>query len=90
MGFSAFRDQSTNLDGQRKSRKKSNGNDMDDSEEDDDDNDVSLQNMADADDKIDESKLAPDDAKFSGELADGVNRIRVCSLDPKAVQEPSC
>jgi len=32
--------------------------------------------MAD-DDKDDDGKLAPDDSKFGGELAEGVNRIRV-------------
>jgi hypothetical protein len=86
VGFSAFRDQDTDTSRRRKARKKSNGNiggslnnDSDDDEE--DDNDM-LGKMEDADDKVVSTKLAPEDAKFQGELADGVDRIRVSYLIP--------
>lgn len=75
VGFSAFRD--TEADSRRsKSRKKSNGNIAEDSDDDDDDSDAMIK-LEDADDKDNNvGKLGPEDAK-SGELADGVNRIRV-------------
>ena len=80
MGFSAFRDQDVDASRRRKARKKSNGNVggslNDDSDDDDDDSDA-LVKMEDVDDKDVDTKLAPEDAKFQGELADGVDRIRV-------------
>lgn len=80
VGFSAFRDQASEAARRRKARKKSNGNVADDSDDDDDDSD-GMVNMVDGDDKGDDKdedrKLAPEDAKSQGELADGVNRIRV-------------
>ena len=80
VGFSTFRDKVTEK--ARKPRKKGNGSMEDDSDDDDDDNEV-LGKMDEVDDKYDDSKLGPDDAQFSGELADGVNRIRVSD-------QPSC
>lgn len=77
VGFSTFRDQTTDTSHRRKARKKSNGNIADDSDDDEDDDDVPITKMEDTDDKIDTSKLAPEDARFQGELADGVNRIHV-------------
>lgn len=82
VGFSTFRDQNTDSSHRRKARKKSNGNIADDSDEDDDDDDnAALNKMEDTDDKIDTQKLAPEDARFQGELADGVNRIHVSIFD---------
>jgi hypothetical protein len=86
VGFSAFRDKSA----QRKKRR-SNGipgsTAMDaDSDDDDDDDDrpgaALLIKMEDVDSKDDKSQpTGPEDSKFTGELADGVNRIRVrCPL----------
>ncbi len=86
VGFSTFRDRDSQPGLRRKSRK-SNGaagsSAMDaDSDDDDDEDDGAaiLTKMEDVDSKDDKSKnlLGPDDARFSGELADGVNRIRVC------------
>ncbi|EOO03678.1 hypothetical protein UCRPA7_737 [Phaeoacremonium minimum UCRPA7] len=81
VGFSAFRDQDTESARRRKSRKKSNGSAggaMDEDSDDDDDSDAILGKMEDIDEKEDKTKLVgPDDATFSGELADGVNRIRL-------------
>lgn len=78
MGFSAFRDKDLeNAARRNKARKKSNGAIMEDSDDDDDDESGALAKMEDVDDKLDPKKLKPDDAQFSGELADGVNRIRV-------------
>jgi hypothetical protein len=51
--------------------------DADSDDEDDEDGGEILSKMEDVDSKDDKSRLGPDDAKFSGELADGVNRIRV-------------
>lgn len=77
VGFSTFRDQGSEASRRRKARKKSNGNIADDSDDDDDDdgNEV-LRKLEDTDDK-EVGKLAPEDAQFQGELADGVNRIHV-------------
>ncbi|KAK3349978.1 hypothetical protein B0T25DRAFT_254606 [Lasiosphaeria hispida] len=80
VGFSAFRDNdSQHTSRRKKSRTKTNGNPggMDEDSEDDDDDSELLGKLEDADTKYDKSKLGPDDAKFTGELADGVNRIRV-------------
>lgn len=78
VGFSTFRDQTTDASHRRKARKKSNGNIADDSDEDDDDDEgPAVTKMEDTDDKVDVGKLAPEDARFQGELADGVNRIHV-------------
>lgn len=74
VGFSTFRDKGAQ---DKKGRKKSNGSMADDSDSDDDGDGGMLDKMMDADDKFDHTKLAPDDAKFSGELADGVDRIHV-------------
>jgi len=84
VGFTAFRDSESQPTRRRNAHKRSNGSiggAMDeDSEEDDDDDDAILGKMDDVDTKYDKSKLGPEDAKFSGELAEGVNRIRVRSL----------
>jgi hypothetical protein len=76
VGFSAFRDQEAEEARRRKARKKSNGNAADDSDDDDDENEL-IGKMEEVADKETSSKLAPEDAKFQGELADGVNRIHV-------------
>ncbi|KAK0628927.1 hypothetical protein B0T17DRAFT_614778 [Bombardia bombarda] len=82
VGFSTFRDGETQS-ARKKLRKKSIGGGAamdEDSEEDDDDDekDEILPKMdEDVDAKYDKSKLGPEDAKFTGELADGVNRIRL-------------
>ena len=85
VGFTAFRDQDSETLRRRKARKKSNGNIAEDSDDDDDDDDAVVGKMEDIDDKEgDGDKLAPEDPKFGGELADGVNRIRVshsCRLE---------
>lgn len=88
VGFSTFRDKDSQPTGRRKLRK-SNGaagsSAMDaDSDDDDDDDDSGeiLSKMEDTDTKYDKSKLGPDDAKSTGELADGLNRIRVCYPQP--------
>jgi hypothetical protein len=57
--------------------------DADSDDDDDDDSGELLSKMEDVDSKDGKSnKLGPDDAQFSGELADGVNRIRVCHMSP--------
>lgn len=80
VGFSTFRDHDSSAR-QNKSRKKANGagpGGMDeDSDDDDDDNEI-LGKMEDLDDKDSKAKPGgPEDSQFPGELADGVNRIRV-------------
>lgn len=84
VGFSAFRDQETEAAKRRKARRKSNGNGghgMDeDSDDDDDDDDANpLAKMQDVDDKVVKSNLGPEDAKVTGELQAGIDRIRVSS-----------
>ncbi|KAF3761894.1 hypothetical protein M406DRAFT_64975 [Cryphonectria parasitica EP155] len=82
VGFSAFRDQEAESTKRRKSRMKSNGaaSAMDEDSEDDDDEPEILGKMEDLDEKEVKSSSAPEDAKFTGELAEGVDRIRVCIL----------
>jgi hypothetical protein len=83
VGFSAFRDQETEAAKRRKARRKSNGNagvDMDDDSDDDDDDEDPLAKMEDIDDKVVKSHLAPEDAKVTGELQAGIDRIRVSIL----------
>ncbi|KAK3945585.1 hypothetical protein QBC46DRAFT_94711 [Diplogelasinospora grovesii] len=84
VGFSTFRDHDAKQSsGRRKSRRKSNGGLVgamdEDSDDDDDDDEVDevLSKMEEVDTKYDKTKLGPEDAKFTGELADGVNRIRL-------------
>lgn len=82
VGFSAFRDQGAESAKRRKSRNNKYGlpGAMDeDSDEDDDDESEILGKMEDLDDKDIKSSNAPEDAKFTGELADGVDRIKVCT-----------
>ncbi len=85
VGFSTFRDQDAGTARQKTSHKRNAsviGATMDEDSEEDEDEDRAkiLGKIEDTDDKDVKSsgKLAPEDAKFSGELADGVNRIRVC------------
>ncbi|KAI5866382.1 hypothetical protein GGS23DRAFT_384860 [Durotheca rogersii] len=96
VGFSAFRDQEAEAAKRRKARKRSNGHNgnlMDEDSDDDDDDDdgdddiVPLSKMED-DDKILKTHLAPDDAKVTGELQAGIDRIRLKrqhSADPESV-----
>lgn len=83
VGFSTFRDKESQPTRRKKSKKNnemgSNSMDADSDEDDDDDNEI-LGKMEDVDTKYDKSKLGPEDAKFTGELAAGVDRIRVCSM----------
>lgn len=83
VGFTNFRDGEAS--GPKKSRKKTNGGTSaptsgggDESDEDEDE-DIKL-DEADAmeDDNVLSKILSPEESKFSGELAEGVNRIKVC------------
>ncbi|EFY90441.1 hypothetical protein J3458_000706 [Metarhizium acridum] len=91
VGFSAFRDQTTETSRRRKARKKSNGSIAEDSDDDDDDDESNNLNKMEDDDKDGEGKEASEDSKFGGELADGVNRIRLKrahSADPDSHSTP--
>lgn len=84
VGFSAFRD-SDGPARRNKARKKSNGSlvggEMD--EDSDDEDDEAAMKMEEVDDKDLKSMLSPEDAKRQGELAEGVDRIKVSvSLPP--------
>ena len=80
VGFTAFRDSGVDGTRRRKARKKSNGKAMqEDSDEDDDDDDI-LGKMQDINEKVG-THLAPEDAEFSGVLADGVDRMKVRFMD---------
>ncbi|KAM0480952.1 hypothetical protein ACHAPX_003843 [Trichoderma viride] len=94
VGFSAFRDQEAEEARRRKARKKSNGNVADDSDDDDDENELIGKMEEVADKETSSNKLAPEDAKFQGELADGVNRIHLkrahsAELDANSTPETS-
>lgn len=79
VGFSTFRD--NDLSSRRsKARKKSNGSiggAMDEDSDDEDDDAEFVGKMEDVDDKDVKTMLSAEDAKFQGELADGVGRIKV-------------
>lgn len=79
VGFSSFRDSEP----QNKARKKSNGASsgamIEDSDEDDEDVEI-VGRMEDVDDRDVKSMLSPEDVKFTGEIADGVGRIKVTSM----------
>ena len=51
---------------------------MEDSDEDEDDLEI-VGKMEDVEEKDVKNMLSPEDAKYSGELADGVGRIKVSS-----------
>ncbi|KAI0183499.1 hypothetical protein EV127DRAFT_457500 [Xylaria flabelliformis] len=94
VGFSAFRDQKTEAAQRRKARRKSNGNavgGMDaDSDDDDDDDENPLTKMEDVDDKVIKSHLGPEDAKVTGELQAGIDRIRrQHSAEPETAESNS-
>lgn len=80
VGFSAFRDNEESAR-KAKARKASNGSILEDSDDDDDDVDI-VGKMEEADDKDVKAMLSPEDAKYSGELAEGVGRIKVCIEHP--------
>ncbi|KAK3901627.1 hypothetical protein C8A05DRAFT_44765 [Staphylotrichum tortipilum] len=96
VGFSTFRDRDSQPAGRRKSRKSngaagSSAMDADSDDDDEDDGGKILIKMEDVDSKDDKSKLGPEDTKFSGELADGVNRIRLKrahSAEPDSASSP--
>lgn len=81
VGFSSFRDHDVSSSRKTKSRKKSNGSiggAMDeDSDEEEEDAAELLVKMQDVEDKEVNPMLNPEDAKYQGELAEGVGRIKV-------------
>ncbi|KAK7742292.1 Berardinelli-Seip congenital lipodystrophy 2 (seipin) [Cytospora paraplurivora] len=81
VGFSTFRDSAPQSTKRRKNRKKSNGSlgamDEDSDDDDDDDEPEILGKMEDIDEKDVKVTEAPEDVKFTGELAEGVDRIRL-------------
>lgn len=80
VGFSAFRDKENETAKRRKGRKRSNGSlgAMDEDSDEDDDEPAILGKMEDLDDKDIKISTAPEDARFTGELSEGVDRIKVC------------
>lgn len=81
VGFSTFRDSGADSAKRRRAHKKSTGShgamDEDSDDDDSDDEPEILGKMEDIDEKDVKSSTAPEDVKFTGELADGVDRIRV-------------
>lgn len=82
VGFTNFRD--SHALAPNKSRKKSNSiNDGkqllggDDSDDDDDDEEVALKEPEEIDDKDPHNLLSPEESRFRGELADGLDRIKL-------------
>ena len=78
VGFTSFRDGDPSSR-HNKARKRSNGDVgamEEDSDEDDEDVEI-VGKMEDVEDKDVKTLLSPEDAKFQGELADGVGRIKV-------------
>ena len=85
VGFSSFRERDNERNVKRKKAVKSNGASvipgaMDEDSDDDDAEPEIVGKMEDVDDKDVKTLLSPEDAKFTGELADGVGRIKVCQI----------
>lgn len=81
VGFSSFRDNDPSTTGPKKSKKKANGTSAGAVDADSDDSDDDAMVVGKMEDLVDEelkTNLSPQDAKFQGELADGVGRIKVC------------
>jgi hypothetical protein len=81
VGFTSFRDIDPSSR-RNKARKGSNGDVgamEQDSDEDEEDTEIAGK-MEDVEDKDVKTLLSPEDAKFQGELADGVGRIKVSHL----------
>ncbi|CZR61001.1 uncharacterized protein PAC_10897 [Phialocephala subalpina] len=92
IGFSAFRENDPS-GRQTKSRKKSNGSVggamVEDSDDDEDDAEL-VGKMEDIDDKDVKTLLSPEDAKYSGELADGLKRQHSAEpLGPNSRKSPA-
>ncbi|KAG6076979.1 hypothetical protein E4U30_000819 [Claviceps sp. LM220 group G6] len=88
VGFSAFRDQTSEGARRKKSRRKSNDvAAVDSDDEEDDDEKASALIKLEQDDKDSDGKLLLKDSKFGGELADGVERIH---LKRGRSEEPDC
>ena len=84
LGFSTFRDIDHTSSRNIKSRKRSNGGlagdaMAEDSDEDDDDVNI-VGKLEELDERDPKSLLSPDDARFQGEIAKGVERIKVSSF----------
>ncbi|KAG9248704.1 hypothetical protein BJ878DRAFT_486865 [Calycina marina] len=78
VGFTSFRDTDPSVKKSKKVRKaRGAGVIVEDSDEEDDDNLIAPDDMPDVDDREVKTLLSPEDAKFSGELADGVGRIKL-------------
>jgi len=83
VGFTNFRDNTEASSGASKARKKSNGSmkiNGDDSDDDEDEDTKIKEEAADMDDKDESMKtlLSPEESEFRGQLAEGLNRIKVC------------
>lgn len=76
VGFSSFRDNEPRSKARRKSNGTSNNAMIEDSEEEEDDIEI-VGKMEDVDDKDMKTLLSPEDAKYTGEIADGVGRIKL-------------
>lgn len=90
VGFSAFRDKDNETAKRRKGRKRSNGSlgAMDEDSDEDDDEPAILGKMEDIDDKDIKISNAPEDARFTGELSEGVDRIKACTRRPPFAISP--
>ncbi|KAI9738882.1 MAG: hypothetical protein M1818_005195 [Claussenomyces sp. TS43310] len=81
VGFSTFRDNDPTASRRSKARKKSNGsigNAMAEDSEEDEDEDEMIGKWDDVDEKdANKTLLSPEDAKYQGELAEGVGRIKL-------------
>ena len=81
VGFSGFRDRDRTAKPGATPGKKTIGDDME-SDSDDDDDDGAVGKMEDVDEveiKKENGLLSPEDAERSGQLAEGVRKIKVCS-----------
>lgn len=86
VGFSTFRDSEPRSKARKKSNGTSGGAMLEDSEEDDDDLEI-INKVDDAEDRDLKTIINSEDVKFSGELADGVGRIKVWHIPPLIRQQ---
>ena len=82
VGFSGFRDRDRTAKPGAIPGKKTIGDDMESDSDDDDDDDGTVGKMEDVDDvevKKENELLSPEDAERTGQLTEGVRKIKVCS-----------
>jgi hypothetical protein len=88
VGFSGFRDRDRTVKAGANPGKKTSGDDMESDSDDDDDGIVGkMEDVDDVEIKKENGLLSPEDAERTGQLAEGVRKIKVCHVSCYATPE---